>query len=292
MRASTIELIGVLFLTAQIHVSAGAQEQLHGTWQLVEVEVPRMELSNPRGISTLKEHYTPEGRLYFIPPSQALNEGTPWATVKIEGTKRTIRIGDRGPYVATISFPDRDSLAVEQPSGDIWHYRRLKGDDAPSRKIEPLSVERTGMRGADKALPVQYDGSDYSTLPLERRIIGAWEIIKYCNVSRTEAPPYGFFNDVWTFDGGNVAMSMRVTPGKADRHKLPYQLREHVLEFDVNAGSPQRMGVSFNSWGHMVLEVEGRTIFLKLIDKKPTGQRALPPLKIVLLKLQGEECDP
>ena len=268
-------------------------DDIQGTWQLIEVVIPSLVESNPRGIPAVKEHYSADGRLYFIAPTAAMDSKTQWASYQIEGNRRTVRIGNGPPYVATIAFPGPDELIVTQRAGDRWRYRRLKGNKAPNQRIEPLSVEVLKSKDGDQLAATEYDTRDYSALPPDKRLVGVWEVIARGNVLRQEAPPYGFLNDVWVFDGSMVSTIIRANSNAQPPAKRTYAVSGDTIHIESGASKAASIHMSFNSWGHLILDFKGRNrVTLKLISKAASDNPALPPLKIVLLHLQGEARDP
>jgi hypothetical protein len=278
-------LVGAL---AALVAQTALAQQVQGTWQLVEVLVPSVADSNPRGIPTVKEHYTADGRLYFIAPTEVMSDTTQWVTCRIEGAKRTVRAANGRTAVATLSFPDPETLIVTQRGGDQWRYTRLKGDDAPNRRLEPLSVEVLKTSDADNTSAFRYDDRDYSSQPLKKRVIGVWEVIAYRNVPIQDAPPYGFLNDVWIFDTSSVSIVVRMRGSEQKGLKLTYSLKDGKFEMQ-SQDSPVR--VTFDAWGHMVLDFGNHTIVLKLITKNAAQKATLPPVKVALMSLQGEKAD-
>lgn len=256
-------------------------QEVQGTWQLVEVTIPNLMDTNPRGIPAVKEYYRADGRLFFIAPTAVMNDQTQSYPYRIDGAQRTMIAPNGRHYVATLSFPAPGTLVVTQSSGDQWRYTRLGGEDAANQKVEPHSVEVLKIPGARDTPDVQYDDRDHSALPLKKRIVGVWEAIAYRNVDRNSAPPYGFFNDVWTFDVASASIAVRALDGGVKPVKAGYSIKNDKLMLQNNA-TP--VAVSFDEWGHLVLEFDTHTVVLKLLQK----QSNLPPLKITLLSLRGE----
>ena len=57
-------------------------------------------------------------------------------------------------------------------------------------------------------------------------------------------------------------------------------------------GLPSPVGVSFDSWGHLVMDFGDHVRVLKLISTNTTEQQpAAPPVKIALVYLQGDTAD-
>jgi len=233
----------------------------------------------------VKQHYTVDGKLYFIRPTGIEDAKTPCATYRIEGTRRTIRLsGQEQAYVAVLSMPTPDTLVVTQLGGDIWRYRRILGDNATSKRIEPLSVERLPSLEGEHSGPIEYDTRDYSALPQSKRIIGSWEVIAHKGVASDEAPPYGYFNDVWMFDGNTLVVNERGSPQNHRSPPSPYELKDGVLRMGKGTTGAS---VSYNEWGHLVLGMGSHVVILKRMSTSPAPTR-LPPLRIALLSLLGE----
>jgi hypothetical protein len=264
--------------------SAAAAPFLTGAWQLVRVTIPSAENSLPRGMLNVKEIYGEDGRICFVAPSGVLDNTSPCHSYSVEGSVRTIRISGRGPIRAQIAFPDEDTLVVKQSSGDVWTYRRLAPSESVNTRLEPRSVEElVGGDGAD----VSYESADSGNLPAAHRIVGTWEEIAQCGVSPSEAPPYGFLNNVWNFSQSSLLRTIR--RGKlSDRvAPVPYEITGGILKI----GQASRLPFAFNEWGHLVLGEGERKIVLKLVNRNSTAEATIPRLKIVLLSLRGEKCD-
>jgi hypothetical protein len=272
------------FLLATTVTSAAPTDAIQGTWRLTEALIPTLADSNPSGIPAVKEHYSADGRLYFIGPDAVMDAKTQWANYRIEGNKRIARVGAGPEYVATIAFPTPDTLVVIQARGDRWHYVRIKGNNAPNLPIEPLSVEVLKSKDAETNPPTEYDTRDYSTLPLEQRLIGNWEVVEHRGVAQATAPPYGFLNDVWVFDGSKRVILARAKAPAVAPAASSYTTKKDAIEIE---GNDRPIQVSFNSWGHVTLDFSGHMIRLKLISKDFSGKLSLPPVKIALLRLKG-----
>jgi hypothetical protein len=94
---------------------------------------------------------------------------------------------------------------------------------------------------------------------------------------------------VWTIDPANVSISVRTPRSEQQQAKFAYELKKNQLKLQDQEAA---MGVTFDRWGHMVFDVEQHSLVLKLITKHPSEKDRLPPLKIVLLSLAGENGGP
>lgn len=275
----------LLFAAPLVAATTG---DIHGTWQLVQVVMPNTYTSSPAGIEARKENYSSDGHLCMISAdASAISADTPCLAYRIDGDQRIVTDVAGRSYTATIAFPDPNTLIVTQDGGSVWHYARLVGANAVARKLEPLSVE---ILKTQREFPsVSYDTHDYTALPPDQRLVGVWEVVAHANVDPTEAPPYGFFNDIWIFDGKTMSHIQRPQSSNAivADAGLPYTIKGHAIASD---GMPA-IKFSFNAWGHLIMDLNGATIRLKLVSKHVTTPPPLPPLKIVLTSLAGEPGD-
>lgn len=262
-------------------VVAGAATPIAGTWRLDEVVMPNTYSASPAGVEARKEVYTRDGQLCVIAAdANRIDPSAPCLEYRIEDGHRIITDADGKEYTASLAFNGADQLDVTQDGGSEWHYSRLTGANAAATKLEPVSVE---VLKTQRNLPaLAHDSHDYSSLPPARRLTGVWEVVAHGNVDPQEAPPYGFLNDLWIFDGKAMARIERPQAGDAivAGGKLPYAVDGSTL---TSPGMPS-IRFSFNAWGHLILDLDGQTIRLKLIDKHVEKPR-LPPLKIVLTRL-------
>jgi hypothetical protein len=272
-----------LFVLATDLASAAPADGIQGTWRLTEALIPTLADSNPNGIPAVKEHYSADGRLYFIGPDAVMDAKTQWANYRIEGNKRIARVGAGPEYVATIEFPTPDTLVVIQARGDRWRYVRIKSDNAVNLPIEPLSVEVLKPKDGGANPPIEYDTRDYSALPLDQRLVGTWEVVEHRGVAQAAAPPYGYLNDVWVFDGSKRGILARAKASMDAPSASSYSVKQGAIEIE---GNDRPVPVSFNSWGHVTLDFSGHMIRLKLISKDASGKLPLPPVKITLLRLK------
>jgi hypothetical protein len=275
----------VLMIVCAFLVPVGlAAQSLAGTWHLVRVTIPDPEDTNPSGILNVKEHYTSDGRLCVIPPDGALTAQTPCFPYALKGSTRTVSMPDGESFRAQVSFSDENTLVVRQEMGDLWSYRRLQTSDAPNSRLEPVSVEE--FSGGD-GTQVSYASAPVTSMPLSQRLLGTWEEVAHCGVSPHDAPPYGFFNNLWTFSPSVLVHTIR--RGRTSEREEPK--RYAVKDSTLQVGETSTLSVTFNEWGHLVLGQGEQTVILKYLANDTTAPSALPTLKIALLSLRGEKCD-
>lgn len=282
------KLLILCTLLASAPLMAATPAPIQGTWQLVEVAMPDTYNASPTGVEARKENYSSDGHLCMIAADATrISPAMPCLDYRIAGHQRIVTDSDGESYTATFAFPDPNTLVVTQDGGSVWHYARLVGANAVARKLEPLSVE---ILKTQREFPsVSYDTHDYTALPPDQRLVGVWEVVAHANVDPTEAPPYGFFNDIWIFDGKTMSHIQRPQSSNAivADAGLPYTIKGHAIASD---GMPA-IKFSFNAWGHLIMDLNGATIRLKLVSKHVTTPPPLPPLKIVLTSLAGEPGD-
>jgi len=266
-------------------VTLYSQDAITGTWELIYVDPQTMSDTDPRGITNFKIHFTNRGKVFNLMPDEKLTENSHSADYTYEDKKLTILDGDNEPYIIYVTFPDSLKMMFNSESGTRI-FRRLLGENAASQIIEPKSLQlvRTDKTVNHDNYEIKYDTTDYSSLPLFKRLTGTWETIEYREVPQGEMPPYGFFNDIWVFTEKTIMVQNRAGSDTVQISYLPG--KEEIF---VTAGnqSLDAWKVSFNKWGHMVIDISGGKVLLKLITKETASIPEIP-LKVVLLKMKGE----
>ncbi|HET8900259.1 MAG TPA: hypothetical protein VFN09_15945 [Rhodanobacteraceae bacterium] len=248
--------------------------------------MPNTYAASPVGIEARKENYSADGRLCIIAAAATrIDATTPCLNYRIDGDQRIVTDSDGEDYAATFKLPDPDTLVVTQEGGSVWRYVRLIGAHAIANTIEPVSVE--ALKTARSFPATHYDTQDYSSLPLAKRLIGAWEVVAYENMPMADAPPNGAFNDIWMFDGTHMTSIRRPLPGPTSPtlDPLSYTVKGNTLEID----NMPRILIDFNHWGHLTLVMDGEIIRLKLISKD-SAHAPLPPLKIALMRVDSDDA--
>ena len=254
-----------------------------GTWELVYVAPADIQLTEPRGITNTKMHFTSDGKVVALKPDETLTDTARRIDYRFDGTSLTLIQGGQSHTVG-VSFPGPDTMLLSPTHTSQRRFRRIAD---PNIQLEPRSLQLIKVRDLSSREPA-YDTQDYSALARDKRIQGVWEIIGYRKVPRNQAPPYGFFNDIWAISGDKVSITRR-EPQSTDT--LPYSLVNDTLTLSAavlepTARSALQWKVSFNKWGHLVLDRPDVEITLKLISKS-TDQIPQVPIKVVLLSLAG-----
>lgn len=276
----------LILLFASTVAQARTNENIIGVWELVDVTPVTLMDSNPRGVTNVKEYYAEDGTLFFIPPDKPLTEKAYSVKYSVKNGKRTLTSSDGRQFSAEISFPSQNELVVTQQKGDKWFYRRLVGERAYDQELEPVSREVLSLKEPfeSNSRPVHYDNSDYSTLDIKKRLLGVWEVVEHREVSRNDAPPYGFLNDLWNFSEQGVSIVFRTSGSDIWPEPIRYEVEQDRLKTDApEIGGP--LLVSFDKWGRLILTNDRETQVLKLITKANVHS-SLVPIKITLIKLR------
>jgi len=275
------------FLAVVLPLAAWAQAPLAGTWELVRVAATDIQDSDPRGVTNTKLHFTADGKLFALKPDEALMEKVRATDFKLEGDRLTVLRPGARPYLVKVSFPDAETMLFTPQYASQRTFRRLSGPDVV---LEPKSLQVVKLPGAAPVDEPLYDGKDYSALAPVDRLGGIWEVIAYRKVPRNQAPPYGFLNDLWTFKKESVSIASRVL-NATDSVPFSYadgRVTASGVALGGRPGSKADWSVTFNNWGHLVLDRPDAQIVLKLVSKDAAAAPAIP-LKIVLLSLAGEQ---
>lgn len=276
-----------LFAAVLVPFVSHGETSVVGTWELVYVAPTDVELTEPRGITNTKMYFTADGKVTGIKPDERITEKTQFGNYKFDGKRVTLTREGSQPYAVGVSFPDSETMLFSPPHASQRKFKRIAG---PNIELEPKSLQLVKVSsGAFPAGETAYDTGDYSKLPLEQRIRGVWEIISYRKVPRNQAPPYGFFNDLWVIKDNSILITRRNAKGP---NELPYSLVTNNIMLSASVlGGPTETRLewkaSFDKWGHLILDRQNAQIVFKLISKD-TAKTADVPIKIVLLSLEGE----
>ena len=260
-----------------------AEPSLVGTWELTYVAPQAIGDTMPGGVTNTKMYFTADGKLFVLKPDAVSIQDMKSADYTFDG--RTLKASEAGVHsrVMTISFPDDATMVVSQRDESQRTFTRIPGFD---KKLEPKSLQLVADKSNDAVRPV-YDVKDYSSAPMIERLRGFWEVVAYENVPRDQAPPYGFFNDLWTIEHGKVVISRR-EPSAIDSVPFSYE-NGQFSSSGIGLGGPPGSKVSwkpsFNEWGNLVLDGPHCRMVLKLVSKS-TVNLPVVPLKVVLLRLQ------
>jgi hypothetical protein len=189
-----------------------------------------------------------------------------------------------------VSFSNAETMLFKPQYASTRRFQKLSG---PNVLLEPKSLQliqtNTGTVPTNVQDAVKYDTADYSALPLIKRIEGIWEVMGYRYISPHQLPPYGFFNDIWTIDGGKVNLYLQAQQKSGS---FSYVLNNKDLVLTNASGQGKSTGltwsISFDEWGHMQLSSGDGDIVFKLVSKATKGTVELP-VKIVLSNRKGDE---
>lgn len=276
-----------LFVAAMLPLTSHGETSVIGTWELVYVAPTDAELTEPRGITNTKMHFTADGKVTGVKPEGSITEKTQFGNYKFDGKRVTLLREGSQPYAVGVSFPDAETMLFSPPRASQRKFKRIAGPDV---ELEPKSLQLVKVpSGTSPSGEVAYDTGDYSKLPLEQRIRGVWEIISYRKVPRNQAPPYGFFNDLWVIKDNSMLITRR-NPKSTNEVPYSFVTGNIMLSASILGGPTEtrlEWKASFNKWGHLILDRQNVQIVLKLVSKdiaKPVDV----PIKIVLLSLEGE----
>ena len=247
-----------------------------GTWERVAASPVSLMDSDPRGFSNHKVYYTPDGKVFILEPDEALSITSVAFRYRFDGKALTL-VTPGGEEHTTSAAIKGDIMTVDTEGGGTFTYRRMSGHRPWDRQLEPRSLLILKSNDGQYAPEPRYDTRDYSKQPMAERVRGVWEVVGYSRVEPRELPPYGFPNDKYVFDGRRVSMMPpNVSNVDPDRSGV-YQIRGNAIHVD-----DERWTLSFNRWGHMVLDQGEFVVTLKLISKK-TATIPIIPVRIALL---------
>ncbi|MBF5038736.1 hypothetical protein Q9292_10155 [Methylophilus sp. VKM B-3414] len=261
----------------------GADTSIVGTWVLTYVAPQDVENTIPGGITNTKMYFTHDGKLFSLRPDAiSIANFTP-TDYTFDGKQLKVTFPGGQARVMTVTFPDTETMIITQKYESQRTFKRIIGFD---KKLEPMSLQLVNDNSSSPAATA-YDVRDYSKLPTIERLQGVWEVIAYENVLRNQAPPYGFFNDIWTIKKEAVSISRRAPP-TSDSLPLTFVdglLTSSGIGLGGPVGSKLLWNASFNEWGNLVLDSTYCRLILKLVSKDTTNVPAVP-LKIVLLSVK------
>ena len=273
----------LFFVTIGIPAASQALPPIVGTWELTYVAPQDIQNTMPGGVTNTKMHFTTDGHLFVLKPDVISLQGATPTDYAFDGTTLKISAPGGQTRLMKVSFPDQETMVVTQQFESQRTFKRLSSFD---KKLEPESLQLVTDKSS-YASPTTYDVKDYSGLSLADRLKGFWEVIAYENVPRNQAPPYGFFNDIWTIKADTVTISRRDPPA-TDSVTFAF-VNGHISSSGIGLGGPAGSIIdwtpAFDEWGHLVLDSAYCRVVLKLISK---GKESTPavPLKVVLLRLK------
>ncbi len=261
------------FITA---LSLRAAGSIVGTWELIDATPVSLRSSDPHGIANHKLYFTADGRMFIIAPDEKLDPNDTPVSYTFDGTVRTLTLPGGEIHRSAVKLSG-NTMHVKTEDGVTFTYRRLTGDRAFDRTIEPRSVELLDKEDhAPQPQQPKYDTADYSKVPLAQRIRGVWEIVGYRNV-KFEPPPYGFPNDKYLITSSEVAM----VPPDATKVEGESRGKYHVEGNTMVVDDGSRWSLAFNQWQQLVLTRNDAEITMRLISKD-TAKIPPLPIKIVL----------
>lgn len=285
-----MRFVPLLLMTAALASTATAAS-LAGVWRLVEVNAVPGEDTPPRGQLNRKEIYTADGQLLCGRPDAPASDAQPMGKYTERDGVRLFTAPDGQQTATAIQWLDDDHFFLEHTPGECWHYARVKGPAAADQQWEPRSVVvvRTGPPGTGPTLrEFNYDLTDDSAMPWEKRIVGAWETIKVAGraVSGPDMPPYGMPNDRFLITAKGTMQKVKAN-GQTDRDSeiVPVEVKSNKITV---AGTDFSFYFWFNRWGQLVFEQEGLQTVLKRISLDPAKAPA-GPFVVVLLGTEREE---
>jgi len=272
---AVVRIASILLVLAA--VPARGQEAIVGTWELVGVTPRAIEDSDPRGVTNTKWHFTGDGKVFVIAPDQPLSEKADVGRYTYEGAQLTLVSSDGQKRLQMVTMPDANSM--------VWNgrttFRRMNFHDAEKMQLEPKSLQLVNLGGvASPPADVSYDGTDYSAVPLQERVKGAWEVLAHHDVPRNALPPYGFFNDLWIIGQDSLMIVFRGP--REERVTISYLFKDGSIVPEPRDRGPV-LKVTFNRWGHLVLDSGQGAMVLKLLTKSTKGIPPVP-LKIGLVR--------
>ena len=282
-------LLALLVLAAP---AARADDRILGTWELVGLAPVSGDAASPRGQANVKERYAPDGTLSLVRPDGTLaSPDTVTLDYAVDGARLTLDAGDGRTRSASVAFAGPDEMVVRPERGAERLYRRMEGPDAIDRQLEPKSLLVLARAASELGSPpvVPTPGPpDRPDAPAGHRVIGVWEVVEHRDARRTAVPPFGFMNDVWTFDGTRVSLRLRGPSGDVEPGPMPYA----VTDDELAVGAPGRgfaLALAFDEWGRLLLDAgdgTGTTV-LRLVARDADAAPAIPP-RVTLLGLAGE----
>ena len=273
--------------------------EIEGAWELIDVSPVDAMDSPPNSLCSDKDYYSPDGKLYIIEATEKLQEDTPNVSYSFSEGKRTVTTPDGKKITTPVNFVGDNLMLLTFSKNNIWTYRRIEGEKAYDKPIEPRSLLVLRVAPPIKQMSnqdVTYDTNDYSKLELKDRIIGVWEAISYKDVAPQNAPPYGFPNEKFILTpDGKFYMASPEEQSLKDQTPEQYSVKDksvvvgipkgkHIAPTPPPGGKIEQM-VSFNQWGHMVWKSSDAEISLKLITRDYKNIPILP-YKIALLELK------
>lgn len=277
----------LIFLWGLLQLCISAQNRITGIWELVYVAPTNMEETEPRGISNIRLFFTPDGELYSIFPDQTFSDSIPSVKYEFNGNTLSVLPGGGDSVILNVTFRDSSTMVFNPEIAARRIFKRIYDPDNLNKTIELKSLQlvNTGEMLTDTG-GLKYDDSDYSSMPLKERIIGVWETIEYTDVPNGEMPPYGFPNDIWII---KIKELINIHRASKDTSIVKYQLTDSS-EIILNADDQNvaMWKVYFNQWGHLVFDGGNGAMLLKLVSRDTENIPNIP-LKIVLLKMAGEE---
>jgi len=266
----TAALLSSLF--APLLFAAG---NIVGTWELVDATPVPYNSSDPHGIVNHKLYFTADGRMFVIAPDEKLDAANNPVKYAFDGSVRTLTLPGGEVHESQVHL-DGDTMHVKTEDGVVFTYRRLKGERAFDRQLEPRSVEVLMVADGEPAATPKYDARDYSRQALAQRIRGVWEIVQYRKI-KFDAPSDGFPNDKYIITADQVAMIPPTATRIEGESVGSYRLQGNTIVVDDGS----RWTVSFNKWNRLVLARGDAELTMRLVSKDTKTIPALP-VRIVL----------
>lgn len=259
-------------------------QTITGTWELIYVAPVDGMDSEPRGITNIRFHFTDDGKLYYLLPGDSSLNGLEYVHYRFSNDTLSVKPEREDSILLVLSFSDYGTFTFSKDFSTVRTYKKLMDTSSALLPIEPKSLQLINI-GDTANYSFTYDNNDYSSLPFAEKLKGTWEVIAYENIIHGDMPPYGFLNDLWTFKNDSLSVFSRIDQQNITVKYVPANEEIIVTPEDESA---HILKAEFNRWGHLKLDTGNERIELKLISKSIS---IIPhmPLKVVLLKLNGED---
>ena len=271
----------LLYLSAAANAEA-VPPTLVGDWQLVAAIPGSMQDSEPNGIRNLRLHFTRDGKVTMVDPTETLADAKNSQAWTVDGDTLELDIGEGRSMHAALAFNSAaDASLTFAETGMAWTLHRLADGAIASQKLPAESVEYFPPSTPAAVRAFKYDAGDYRSLPAAERIQGQWEVVEVSGYGAGDFPPYGSPNDVWQFGKAQVRLHERNRPDEPPPAR-GYSVRGNVLQMeDGGPGTP--VPYAFDEWQRLVIgAADGERTTLKRINRDGEGKVALPPLRIIL----------
>lgn len=268
----------LLLLAAPMGRCAEPGPDLVGDWQLVHAYPVDPEESLPRGVENLRLRVTADGQMWFVHADEALADAEPARSYRIDAGTLSLFFNSGNTGKARLEFESRDAASLTFVAGLRWHLQRL----APGA-IEAPGGPRESVEYLEEhpfATAPRYEANAASGPVTTANLVGRWELVEKVIAIKQDLPPYGFTNDVLSFDGGKLVWTERYGGRSRTLPVVPYRAESGKIV--LGDGTDTRtIPATFDAWGRLVLgEPAGARDVFKFVDRATTAR--LPPPRIIL----------